>query len=216
MMVKIMEYLFMILKTTIFFLVLIVILRILGKREVGEISVFDLVVLLIIADIATLGIDGKMSETLVVIVSLFTLLLLQKLMSFLTVKFPFVRSLVEYKPSIIIYNGALNMREMKRQSYTIDDLITQVRGNGIMDLGEVKMAILESSGDLSVYKKNNYDRLSLPVVISGHIVKESLEYLHLKEEDVLNYLQKNNFNLKKVHYLSSDGKSYFWLKELKL
>lgn len=211
-----MEYLFMILKTTIFFLVLIVILRILGKREVGEISVFDLVVLLIIADIATLGIDGKMSETLVVIVSLFTLLLLQKLMSFLTVKFPFVRSLVEYKPSIIIYNGALNMREMKRQSYTIDDLITQVRGNGIMDLGEVKMAILESSGDLSVYKKNNYDRLSLPVVISGHIVKESLEYLHLKEEDVLNYLQKNNFNLKKVHYLSSDGKSYFWLKELKL
>lgn len=216
MMVKIMEYLFMILKTTIFFLVLIVILRILGKREVGEISVFDLVVLLIIADIATLGIDGKMSETLVVIVSLFTLLLLQKLMSFLTVKFPFVRSLVEYKPSIIIYNGALNMREMKRQSYTIDDLITQVRGNGIMDLGEVKMAILESSGDLSVYKKSNYDRLSLPVVISGHIVKESLEYLHLKEEDVLNYLQKNNFNLKKVHYLSSDGKSYFWLKELKL
>lgn len=211
-----MEYLFMILKTTIFFLVLIVILRILGKREVGEISVFDLVVLLIIADIATLGIDGKMSETLVVIVSLFTLLLLQKLMSFLTVKFPFVRSLVEYKPSIIIYNGALNMREMKRQSYTIDDLITQVRGNGIMDLGEVKMAILESSGDLSVYKKSNYDRLSLPVVISGHIVKESLEYLHLKEEDVLNYLQKNNFNLKKVHYLSSDGKSYFWLKELKL
>ena len=210
-----MDFLFIILKTIIFFVLLVIVIRLLGKREVGEISVFDLVVLLNIADIATLGIDGNYKEVLLAITSVLTLLVLQKIISFFMIKFPKIRGILDYKPSIIIFDGKINLREMRKQYYTIDDLLTQARIFGVMDLNEINVAILEPSGELSVFKKEDYKNKILPVVISSQFVDDNLEVLNLKRENIIKYLKEKRININELHYLSSDGKSFFLIEEMK-
>ena len=213
-MVIMVEYFEIIIKSIYFFILILLVLRVLGKREVGEISVFDLVVLLIIADIATLGINDGWVELLLSTISMLTLLGLQKLFAFLTLRFPKFRNVVDYKPSIIIYDGKLNLKEMKKQSYTMDDLITQSRNMGVMDLNEIKLAILESTGQLSIYKKNDYKSHILPVVVSGRLIEENLNILQLNTSDVISYLKTLKLDLKHINYMSSDGYNYYFMRSL--
>lgn len=198
-----------IIKTIIFYLVMLIIVRLLGKREVGEISVFDLVILLIIADIATISINDSWDKVLPSILSLFSLLLLQKIIAFLALRFSFVRKLTDYSPSIIIYDGKLNLKEMKKQAYSVEDLLHQARNKGIMNLSEIKMAILEPTGQLSIYKKEEYTRQILPVVISGVFKEDNITILNINKEDILNYINKKDLMLEDINYLASDGKNYY-------
>lgn len=203
-----------IIKTVIFYIILIIILRLLGKREVGEISVFDLVILLIVADIATLAINDDWGMVIPAILSLFSLLILQKLLAFISLKFSGIRKIIDYSPSIIIYDGRLNLKEMKKQKYTVEDLLYQARGKGVMDLTEIKMAILEPTGQLSVYPKDEFNKQVLPVLISGKIEKANLTYLNLDIEKVNEYLAENRLMLSDVKYLSSDGKKFYLMESL--
>lgn len=208
-----MEY-SIILRTVIFYLVLIVIVRLLGKREVGEISVFDLVILLILADIATIAINAGWDMVLPSILSLISLLILQKVIAYISLKFVKVRKVLDYSPSVIMFEGRLNIKEMIRQAYTIEDFLFQARETGVMDLSEIQMAILEPTGQLSVFVKETYKKEVLPVVISGAIQKYNLDLLNLKEEDLKVYLEKELLMLSDIHYLSSDGKKYFIIDTL--
>lgn len=203
-----------IIKTVIFYIVLIIIIRLLGKREVGEISVFDLVILLMVADIATLAINDDWNMVFPAILSLFALLILQKILALLSLKFTFVRKVIDYSPSIIIYNNKLNLKEMKKQRYTVEDLLFQAREKGIMDLNEIQMAILEPTGQLSVYKKEYHNKQILPILISGSFDKTNLLYLDLKEDAVRIFLKENKLMEKEVSYLSSDGKHFYLMDTL--
>ena len=207
-----MEFVNVISKTAIFYILIIIIIRLLGKREVGEISVFDLVVLLIIADVATMAISRDWFYVLLSVASLLTLLGLQKLFAFITLNYPKVRNIVDYNPSIIMYDGKLNISEMKKQSYTMNDLITQARNKDIMDLNEIKMAILESTGQLSIYRKEDYDKIILPVMISGIFQEDNIKVLGLNILEVQYYLQSIKLEERKVNYLSSDGKEFYLIK----
>lgn len=213
-MVKQMEEYNIIIKTVLFYLILIIIVRLLGKREVGEVSVFDLVILLILADIATVAISGKWSLVIPSIISLFSLLILQKIFAYLSLKFVKVRKVLDYSPSIIMYDGKLNIVEMKRQAYTVEDFLFQARNLGIMDLNEIKMAILEPTGELSVFKKTLFKNQILPIIISGSFQKYNLEILSIKEEDVITYLHDRLLMLSDISYLSSDGKNFYLLESL--
>lgn len=208
------EFVNIIIKTILFYILIVIIIRLLGKREVGEISVFDLVVLLVIADIATIAISRNWIDVLYSFGSLLTLLALQKIFAYITLKFPKIRKIVDYSPSIIVYNGKVNLKEMKKQAYTIDDLITQARGKGVMDLNEIKMAILESSGELSIYKKNEYEKIVLPIIISGIIIDDNINALKLKLSDINSYIKHHNLDIKSINYLSSDGKDFFQITNL--
>lgn len=209
-----MEIINVILKTILFYLLIVIIIRLLGKREVGEISVFDLVVLLVIADVATIAISREWIDVIYSIGSLITLLLMQKLFAYLTLKFPKIRNIVDYSPSILIYNGKIDLKEMKKQAYTMDDLITQARGNGVMDLNEIKLAILEPSGELSIYKNTDYNYVVLPVIVSGILIDDNIDLLNLKVSDINTYLKKNNLKVESVNYLSSNGKDFFEITNL--
>lgn len=210
-----MEFFNVIVKTAIFYILIIIIIRLLGKREVGEISVFDLVVLLIIADVATMAINHDWFYVLLSIASLLTLLGLQKLFAFITLNYPKIRNIVDYKPSIIMYDGKLNVKEMKKQSYTMNDLVTQSRNKDIMDLNEIRMAILESTGQLSLYRKEDYKEMILPVIISGIYQEDNIKILEISKLEIRYYLQSINLMEKKVNYLSSNGKDFFLIKLMK-
>ena len=209
-----MENFDIVIKTIIFYLVLIILMRLLGKREVGEISVFDLVVVLMVADIATMAITDRWHLVLPSIFSLFALLFLQKIFAYISLYYPKVRKVIDYTPSVIIYDGKLNLKEMKKQKYTIDDLVTQSREAGVMDLQEIRMAILESTGQLSIFKKEVYLKQILPVIVSGSYVDDNINILEIKKELITDYLKEKKLMLEEVKYLSSDGYNFYMIDSL--
>ena len=176
------NYLFLILKICVIYLSVIIILRILGKREVGELSIFDLVILLIIADIASIGIDN--TEFFIPgLVCLVTLAVLQKIFSYILLKFARLRGVCDGNPTIIIYNGIINIKNMSKELYTFEDLVSQMRMEHIMDISEIKLAILETNGTLSVMKNDSHQELCLPIILSGLYVKENIAVLNIKKDN---------------------------------
>ena len=134
------EYILILLRAFCIFIVLMIIIRLLGKREVGELSVFDLAIILIISDIGAMGIDEK-KLFLPAICCLVLLLILQKSFSFLLLKFSSLRSFIDGSPRILIYKGEILFNNLKKEAYTIDDLLNQIHQEGILDISEVNLAI---------------------------------------------------------------------------
>lgn len=207
--VKDMNYWFLFLKIIAIYFTLIVCLRILGKREVGELSIFDLVVLLIIADIASLGVDNDDF----IFPSYFcvaALVLFQKLLSILLLKVSFFRNLMDGSPVTIVMDGKLLINNMKKERYSLDDLVSQMRLEHVMDIDEIKLAILETNGTLSIFRKSKFDEVKLPVIISGKIIKESLDLFSLDIDDFKNRLSNLGLNYKHIIYASYHNQTLFY------
>ena len=118
-----MEFLLIFVRTIMCYTVLVVSLRIMGKREIGQLSLFDLIILLSIADIMVVGIEKYEQKFIYVLFPVILLTLLQKLVAFIMLKIPKTRKLMDGKPTIIILNGKLLKEEMNKQSYNIEDLL---------------------------------------------------------------------------------------------
>ena len=185
-----------------------VIIRALGKREVGQISIFDLVILLIIADIGAMGIDDK-KLFLPALLCLFLLLCLQKIFSFILLHIARLRQVVDGSPLVLVYNGKILYKNLKKESYTIDDLLNQIHKEGILDIDEVNLAILETSGNLSVFSKERYPNIKLALIISGNIDKDNMKLLNLTEPQVLKMIKSKNLKLDDIMYASSNGRDIF-------
>lgn len=211
-----MNYGFLILKITGLFFCLVFVLRILGKREVGELSIFDLVVLLIIADVGALGIDND-EFLLPSYVCVFFIVILQKILSILLLKKSIFRNIIDGSPITIVLNGKLLIKNMQKEHYSVDDLISQMRLEHIMDINEIKLAILETNGTLSIFRTSKFNDVKLPVIVSGYIIKESLELLGYQEADFKLKLKDKNLNFKKIIYASlcHDSLYFFYRKNNK-
>ncbi|MDE7162263.1 MAG: DUF421 domain-containing protein [Anaeroplasmataceae bacterium] len=204
-----MNYGILLLKIVAIFFCLILVLRILGKREVGELSIFDLVVLLIIADIGALGIDND-AFIWPSYFCVFVLVVLQKLLSFLLIKVAFFRNIIDGSPTTIVMEGKLMVANMRKESYTVDDLVSQMRLEHIMDIDEIKLAILETNGTLSIFRKERFDEIKLPVILSGQIVKDSLTLLDWEYEAFLKKLEKHHLQYKNIIYASLHKKTFYF------
>ena len=196
-----MNYFTIFIKVLVIYIVLIVALRILGKREVGELSIFDLVIILIIADIASIGLDNP-DFTYASYLCVGSLVLFQRIISILLIRFARLRSVVDGTSRIIVLDSKLHIRNMKKERYTIDDLIAQMRLEHIMDIDEIKLAILETNGTLSIFRYSQFNEIKLPIINSGIIQNEALEIFNLTKEKFLDILKKGDINYKEVLYCS--------------
>ncbi|WP_076850059.1 DUF421 domain-containing protein [Rubeoparvulum massiliense] len=186
----------------IFFFVLLC-LRLMGKREIGKLSVFDVVVTLMIAELAAIIIEEPKQSIWMGIVPILTMVLLQIIISYISMRSIKVREMMDGTPVVLIENGAICDANMKKMRYNMDDLMTQLRSNQIANIGDVEFAILETSGKLSVFPKGALDHadqqdekrdeislpysffLPLPLIIDGKV-----------QDDSLNKIQKTRFWLK--------------------
>lgn len=185
----------------------------LGKREVGELSIFDLVILLIIADIASLGMDND-DFFIPSILCLFVLVVLQKILSLCLLKISRLRGIIDGKPTIIIYDGILKIKNMERELYTMDDLVSQMHLEHIESISEIRLAILETNGTLSIFRKTRFNNSMLPVVISGDLVVENIKVIGINSMDILQAFKYNNLDLKKIIYADYlDGKINFFYRK---
>lgn len=144
-----MDYVVLLKIIGIYFIILII-MKFMGKREIGQLSLFDFAVILIIADIAVSGL-GNENEFFLYILGILILGIIQKVLAFIGLKFSKVRKFLDGKQSPIIIEGKLNIKEMKKQSYNIDDLIIQMRLKNIRSISEIRYLILESNGEISTF-----------------------------------------------------------------
>lgn len=174
-------------RTVIVYFFLLVTLRLMGKREMGDVSVLDFVVSIMFAELAVISIEDTENSLIVTVAPILILLVIQVTLAYLALKSRRIRYLLDGKPTILIKDGKINEKAMKSQRYNFDDLLMQVRQNNIKDVSDVEMAILEPSGDLSVFEKEKGDSaFPLPFIIDGEL---------------------------KVNHLQTAGKDELWLKK---
>ncbi|GAB1783779.1 MULTISPECIES: DUF421 domain-containing protein [Priestia] len=209
-----MELLIMVARTVLLYVVVLIIFRVMGKREIGELSILDLVVFIMIAEMAVMAIENPKDPLLYSILPMLTLLIIQIGLAIWSLKSNRMRNFIDGKPSIIIENGKINEHEMKRQRYNFNDLLVQLRDKNIKNVADVEFAILESSGRLSVFEKDQQSRekgnLNLPFIIDGIIQEEHLLHEHQTTEWLKTELAKLGYsNLDKISYCSYDNGKFF-------
>ncbi len=206
--------LFQILFRVIFnYLIIFVTFRVMGKREIGELSIIDLIVFLMIAEITALSIEELDEPIIHSLLPIALLVMLQKTLSYITLKNSKVRDKIEGSLSVIIANGKVNYQEMKKQNYTFDDLMNQLRDKDVRSISEVDFAILEVGGTLSVFKKGESHISPLPVIISGQFMKENFSFLDINEEKVKSLLKEKGYeNINHILYANYENDELFIIK----
>ncbi|RPF55521.1 YetF domain-containing protein [Aquisalibacillus elongatus] len=177
------------------YIAIFIVFRLMGKREIGELSVMDLVVFILLAEIAIFSVENTDQSFILLLTPMAVLLTVQIITAYLSLKSNKVRTFLDGNPSIIIKNGNIDEKEMKRQRYNMDDLLVQLRENGIIDLRDVELAILETSGKLSVFeKKDRPPSIIDPIIVDGKIQENSLEELNMTKEELMNMLSQKGIH----------------------
>ncbi|MDO5003118.1 MAG: DUF421 domain-containing protein [bacterium] len=208
-----MDVLIVLFRTLLFYVIITVVYRFMGKREVGELSIMDLIVSILIAELAAIAIDKYKSNLLITIIPICVLVLVQIVIAKISLKSPNVREKIEGVPSVIINRGKINFKEMLKQRYNLDDLLTQLREKGIRSIDEVDYAILETSGKLSVFEKGNNKNFPLPVILDGEIDYETLAQIKKDEQWLDKVLKERNLVLDNVFYAFYKDKNLFIIEK---
>lgn len=219
-----------VIRTIILYVIMLVMVRIMGKRELGELSPFDFVVSILIAELAAIPMEDHAIPLYHGIVPIITLVTLQIALSFLSMLSESFRKLINGGPAILIKNGQIQYAEMKRNRCDINDLVIHLREKNIFDLADVEFAILEPSGELSVIVKSQkrpvtpedlgiateYEGLPIPLITDGKIHYLSLKEANLDEQWLYSELEKTGIiSVKDVFFasLNTRGELYVAKKE---
>ena len=191
-------YFSLIFKTIFMYFFIIFVYRLMGKKEVGQLSIVDLIVSILIAELIALSIGGDNKSIFISVIPILVLVGVQIFISFITLKNDKIRNIIDGKPTIIIKNGNLNFTEMSKLRYSLDDLLTQLRLQGVKSIDKVKYAVLENNGNLSFFNDNS--DYPLPLILDGIIDYGVLKEIKKDYNWLINQLKKNNIELDNVFY----------------
>ena len=190
-------YFQIIFRTLFMYFFIILVYRIMGKKEVGQLSIIDLIVSILIAELVALAIEAKKSIFLSIIpISILTLT--QIAISYITLKNEKIRYIIDGKPTVIIKNGKLNFKEMSHLRYSLDDLVQQLRLQGVKSIERVKYAVLENNGNLSVFSDD--EDYPLPLILDGIIDYKVLADINKDYPWLKNIINKKQIELEEVFY----------------
>ncbi len=209
-----MSYLIVVARTLFFYILITIIYRFLGKREVGELSIMDLIVSIFIAELAAISIDNYKESIFLSIIPMGILVVIQIVVAKVSLKNSQVRSIIEGEPSVVINRGKVNFQEMLKQRYNLDDLLTQLRSKSIKSIEEVDFAILETSGKLSVFKKSEDEKheYPLPVIMDGEVQEDTLLQIGKDKRWLEKKLLEQSFRLEDIFYGFYRDKKLFLIK----
>ncbi len=179
-----------------------------GKRQIGEMQPNELVVTLLISETAAIPLQDTTQPILNGLVAIFVLVILEIMISVLSMKSRFMRKIMNGKSAVIIKNGVIDQQMMKSVRMTVLDLVELLRGQDVFDISTVAFAVLEVNGNLSVLLKSAEQPatvadlkikkekalLQLPVISDGKIVKESLDFVEADEKDIRKKLKGDNIS----------------------
>lgn len=196
-----MEYITLSIKTIFIYFLVASIFRIMGKREVGQLGTFDLVVFILIAELVAMALEHS-SRFIINLIPVIVLAVLQILISKISLKSTKFRNLIDGRPVVMIKNGVINFKNMVEQKYNLDDLLLQLREKDVRSIEEVEYAILEINGKLSVFKKDDKDKkiYPLPIILDGEVQYDNLYAIAKSNSWLLNTLYNKNIRVEDVFY----------------
>lgn len=200
-----------ILRCFIIYFVALFVLRIMGKRQIGEMQPFELVITLIIADLATVPMADSKIPLLNGVVPLLTLCVIHFLITVVALKWNKFNKFVNGNPIIVIDSNGINEKNLKKLFLTVEDLVEMCRNAGYFNLNDIQYAIIETNGMISVLPKSNMlplvrqdmnvsggaSELGVVVISEGKVVIENLSSLHLSENEVLSFIAKQGYKSEK-------------------
>ena len=207
------EMITVLIRTIFFYIFIFIIYRIMGKREVGQLSIIDLIVSLLIAELTVISIENYNKSMLYSLIPIVVLVLLQCILAYISLKKPKFRIFLDGNPSLIIKEGKINYNEMLKQRYNLDDLLVQLRDKGYRSIEEVEYAVLENNGTLSIFPyETNKTPLPLPIILDGDIQEDTLKHLKKDKKWVYNFLERKNLTLEEIFFAFYKDKNIFIIK----
>ncbi|MGL5648453.1 MAG: YetF domain-containing protein [Clostridium sp.] len=147
----------LLIRTIILYILVMIVMRLMGKRQVGELQPYEFIITIMVSDLALLPMQDIKLPLLLGIIPMLTLLLLKLSLSQLQLKSQFARKIIDGSPSILIYKSRIIYKELKNQQINIDELMEELRLAGYFDLEDIKYAILETNGDISILPNKSND-----------------------------------------------------------
>lgn len=205
-------------RTFIMYIFVTLSIRVMGKRQIGDLQPNELVVTLLISEIAAIPLQDSSQPIINGIISIFILVIIEIIISVLTMKNVYIRKIMSGKSVVIIKNGTLDQNAMKKVRITVLDLIELLRGQNVFDISTVEFAVLEVNGNLSVLLKTEErptinkdlninpkkDGMQLPLICDGKLLDESLSALNMSEKELDKLLKKKKATIKNVFLMSAD------------
>ena len=178
-------------RSIIIYIIVLIVMRLMGKREIGQMQPFELAISIMIADLASIPMTDIGIPISNGIIPIMGLLVMHLVISVLNMKSGTLRGLICGKPTILIYRGKIDEEKLRAERLTLNELEEKLRSNNVMNLGDVEYAILETSGDVSVIQKPNkrtttpedfnimpeYEGISYDLVIDGKVMQDNLNKL---------------------------------------
>ena len=203
-------YMNMILKTIVLSAFLFLSYRVMGKKELGNLNIIDLMISFLMTGIAAIAIQDKENSLLFGLIPIAILVIIQIVIGYLSLKNHQFRRFMDGNPTVIIEKGKLNFRAMAKLRYSLDDLLTQLREQGIHSIEHVNYAVLENDGKLSIFEETT--DYPLPLILDGVIEISTLKAIHKDSTWLFHILKQKGVNLKDVFYAFYTERKIFIIK----
>ncbi len=211
-----MDYIKIIMRMSFFYVFIILIYRIMGKREVGQLGIIDLIVSILIAELVAISVEDLKVSILYSVIPIICLVVFEIVLSYISLKNTNIRNILEGKPVFIIKNGKIKYKEMIKNKYTLDDLLGELRQNSYRSIDEIEYAILENSGKLSIFPYNKLSLkspLPLPIIIDGCIQYDTLKEMNKNVNYIDDILKKEKVEITDVFYAFIKNNSVYIIKK---
>ena len=214
-------------RSIVLYIIVLIVMRQMGKREIGQLQPFELAIAIMIADLATI----PMADTGIPlgngVVPILALLLMHIIISIINIKSMYAREIICGRPSILIFRGKIDEKQMKKERFTINELQERLRAQNVINIGDVEYAILETSGQITVVQKPNkrncipedfgimpnYEGVTYDLVIDGKVMNENLRKVG-KDYNWLNKeIKKFGYAPEEALIVTLDGKSQIYAQK---
>lgn len=214
-------------RSIILYIIVLVVMRLMGKREIGQLQPFELAISIMIADLATIPMTEIGIPITNGIIPILGLLIMHLIISMLNLKSTKIREIICGKPRILIYRGRIDEKALKKERFTINELQEKLRSIDVINLADVEYAILETSGEVTVIQKPNkrnltpedmsiepeYEGIPYDLVIDGKVMYENLKKIGKNYEWLKNILKEYKMKPEEALVVTIDGKNQIFCQK---
>ena len=214
-------------RAILLYIIVLIVMRLMGKREIGQLQPFELAISIMIADLASIPMTDTGVPISNGIIPILGLLVMHLVISVVNLKSIKAREIICGKPRILVYRGRIDEKALKKERFTINELEERLRGNNVVNLGDVEYAILETSGNITVIQKPekrntipedfnivpDYEGISYDLVVDGKIMDENLKKLGKNYQWLKKQVEKFNIMPEEALVVTIDGKGQIFCQE---
>lgn len=214
-------------RAIILYIIVLIVMRLMGKREIGQLQPFELAISIMIADLASVPMTELGIPITNGIIPILGLLVMHMLISIINMKSLKMRTIMSGQPSLLIYRGKINEKILRKERLTLNELEEKLRSNNVFNLGDVEYAILETNGEVTVIQKPEkrnvivedlnitpeYEGISYDLVIDGKIMEKNLKSIGKDEKWLNTQLKKFDAKPENTLIATIDGKNEFFCQK---